>query len=67
MRCCVLRLQSTRASSEGGCPGSSSAAAKTRLTVGDDLRLFATTFAVGFLFVSVLISDRSDCRRPSRE
>ena len=24
-------------------------------TVGEDLRLFATTFAIGFLFVSVLI------------
>ena len=24
-------------------------------TVGEDLKLFATTFAVGFLFVSVLI------------
>ena len=25
------------------------------VTVGEDLRLFATTFAIGFLFVSVLI------------
>ena len=24
-------------------------------TVGEDLKLFATTFAIGFLFVSVLI------------
>ena len=25
------------------------------VTVGEDLKLFATTFAIGFLFVSVLI------------
>ena len=24
-------------------------------TIGEDLKLFATTFAIGFLFVSVLI------------
>jgi hypothetical protein len=28
---------------------------ETGWTVGEDLKLFATTFAVGFLFVSVLI------------
>ena len=29
---------------------------EARLTVSEDLNLFATTFAAGFLFVSVLIA-----------
>jgi len=36
--------------------GSSTEAPPTRsATLGDDLRLFAITFAAGFLFVSILI------------
>jgi hypothetical protein len=31
-------------------------AVQSRLALGDDLRLFATTFIVGFLFVSVLLA-----------
>jgi hypothetical protein len=32
------------------------AAVPQRSTVGDDLKLFLTTFAAGFVFVSVLIA-----------
>lgn len=31
-------------------------AAPSRLSLSDDVKLFATTFAAGFLFVSVLLS-----------
>lgn len=28
---------------------------RPQITIGDDLKLFASTFAIGFVFVSVLI------------